>query len=119
MSRQQGELSRDASALIDSWLAGSVHHNFEDWDVPRVLQALEPQLYDAWEHGRNEERRTLLSLKEALLSYLESLLPPVEMYEGQALVAVTMAIQKVEQLIRATVSVLKFSPFRQKGKSVV
>ena len=65
MSHQQGEPSRDASALIDEWLAGAVHHDFESWNVPGVLQALEPRLCDAWEHGRDKERRTLLSLKEA------------------------------------------------------
>ena len=99
MSHRPIELSNDPSRIIDSWLADPSGRSFHSYDVPRILQVLEQRLYDAWEQGREEERRALLQLKEALLSYIESL-SPEEVYDGQASAAVAEAIQKIEQLIR-------------------
>ena len=101
MSHRSNESSSNPSRIIDSWLADPSGQSLYTYDVYGTLQELEQRLYDAQEHGREEERRALLQLKEALLSYVESL-SPEGVYEGQAGAAIAEVIQKTEQLIRAT-----------------
>ncbi|MEJ5277556.1 MAG: hypothetical protein WHU94_16825 [Thermogemmata sp.] len=71
-------MNDEASTFIEAWVVDPTTCDFRKCDVLKVLEKLEPRLYDTWEHGRDAERQALLKLKEALLAHQEALLQEME-----------------------------------------
>lgn len=53
-------------AFLDRWLKHPDGQSVAGCDREGLLKAIEPRLVDAWEHGREAERKVLLELKERL-----------------------------------------------------
>ena len=61
----------DFSTFIDHWLQQPTTGGFERFDPQEALPILDQRITDAWEHGRDAERRSLLELRQALLDHQE------------------------------------------------
>ena len=63
----------DFSTFIDHWLQQPTTGGFERLDPQEALPILDQRITDAWEHGRDDERKSLLELRQALLDHQEQL----------------------------------------------
>jgi hypothetical protein len=61
------------SLYIDRWLLEPTSDGFERFDPAAAQLLLEQRISDAWEHGRDAERKSLLQLRQALLDYQNQL----------------------------------------------
>lgn len=70
------------NALVDSWLKDSTVCSFEGYDIRNVLREIDRRLMGAWEKNREDERKMLLSMREALLAFEQK-----ERFKAESLLA--------------------------------